>query len=180
MARKQTELGASALTLSRLSVHHADDLQWSSPSDIDFLISLLTSSTDDTPATSRKASKSSSLTSAPTSATHPILLICLYRDNEVSSTHIVSTKLLPALGESALIISLEPLTLANVMAFVAESLRTPVMVDAQGKKQSAREDPSLRMLSEVILSRTQGSPLFVAQVSCDQASSSSTRRRTAR
>ncbi|ORY92797.1 hypothetical protein BCR35DRAFT_311761 [Leucosporidium creatinivorum] len=175
-----------------------DDLQWSTPSDITFILSLLSSSPPDphaptTPSLDSSAPSSPKLAPPPPSSStttttaaapaptaqasnqqpssHPILLLCLYRDNEVTPTHIVSTLLLPSLPPppQRLEILLEPLSLRNVMDFVGESLRTPEMVVAEqeGKsreKEKREMDPGIRTLSEVILSRTSGSPLFVAQL----------------
>ena len=64
-----------------------------------------------------------------------------------------------------LTIKLEPLQLADVVAFVSESLRKPAVVAAPGEKPPPqREDASLRGLAELVLQKTLGSPLFVAQV----------------
>lgn len=96
-----------------------------------------------------------------------MLLICLYRDNEVGPEHIVSTTLLPRLDSSALIITLDHLTLPDVMAFVTESLRTPASTTVLSKPTQtsrAREGASVRQLSELVMTKTGGSPLFVAQV----------------
>lgn len=49
------------------------------------------------------------------------------------------------------------------MAFISESLRKP-MDAAGGEKRPLREDPNIRGLAELILRKTAGSPLFVAQV----------------
>lgn len=100
-----------------------------------------------------------------------MLLICLYRDNEVSPEHIVSTQLLPRLPSGHLEIQLEPLTLSNVIKFVSECLRTPERPEGSARgSRKEKEDPNLKMLSEVILNRTQGSPLFVAQVRYSRSS----------
>ncbi|KAM0752526.1 hypothetical protein T439DRAFT_379572 [Meredithblackwellia eburnea MCA 4105] len=115
-----------------------DDLQWSTPSDLSFILSLT------------KQENSS------------LLLLCLYRDNEVGPEHIVSTTLLPNLPKIDLTIKLEPLTLADVMAFVSESLRNPKVTGED--VTPTKEEPTLRGLSELILQKTLGSPLFVAQL----------------
>lgn len=129
----------SSLTLlSTAEKRYSDDLQWTTLSDIDFILSLI--SKDD-------ASPSSSL-----------LLLCAFRDNEVSSDHIINTHLLPRLEEVHEQIKLNPLALGDVVDFIEDSLRRP-----SGK--SERIDPNVRGLAELILKRTAGSPLFVAQVS---------------
>ncbi|KAK4703939.1 hypothetical protein P7C70_g2274, partial [Phenoliferia sp. Uapishka_3] len=123
-----------------------DDLQWSTASDLVFIISLLGTSAD--------LVRSSS----------PLLILCVYRDNEVNADHIVNTILLPQLPNISLSIKLEPLKLKDVMGFVSESLRKPAVVNKPGDTPPRREDPSLRGLSELILQKTLGSPLFVAQL----------------
>jgi predicted ATPase len=115
---------------------------------------------------------------------NPMLLICLWRcvssfssflhqtdispfrrDNEVASDHIVETDLLANLPRIDLTINLEPLTLANVSAFVSSALRNPDTPPGTAKKlPGERVDANVRRLSELILQKTNGSPLFVAQL----------------
>ena len=92
-------------------------------------------------------------------------VVLVYRNEEVNAEHLVSTRLLPRLDENALFIKLDRLTLPDVMDFVSDCLRKPVQVDASGKRsQVTREDANLRGLAELVLQRTAGSPMFVAQV----------------
>lgn len=101
-----------------------------------------------------------------------MLLVCLYRDNEVGSEHVVNTLLHASLPELALDLKLEPLGLSDVIAFVGETLRQPgngtqpsqSALSTSSRKRETRHDTAIRMLSEVILARTKGSPLFVAQL----------------
>ncbi|KAM0787699.1 hypothetical protein ACM66B_003759 [Microbotryomycetes sp. NB124-2] len=123
-----------------------DDLQWSTPSDLKFILRLL--SRDD---------------SDQESAARPILNICVYRDNEVDHHHIVETILLKDLPADAPILKLEPLTIEDIKTFVGEALRQPT--DAFGHRRvGSKEDAEISTLADVILSRTGGSPLFVAQL----------------
>ncbi|SCV74352.1 BQ2448_6784 [Microbotryum intermedium] len=126
-----------------------DDLQWSSPSDIAFIRSLLPVENDPSSRSARHQT--------------PKMLIALWRDNEVNSEHIVSTQLLAQVPEVHLNLSLEPLSLTDVIDYVGEALRTPA-TKKRSKSTPARENPNIRTLSELILATTKGSPLFVAQL----------------
>ncbi|GAA5944373.1 hypothetical protein JCM1841_000753, partial [Sporobolomyces salmonicolor] len=133
-----------------------DDLQWSTPPDLAFIRSLasLGADPDDDPVACKMA--------------NPMLLICLWRDNEVGSTHVVETDLLAKLPAVDLTLTLEPLDLNAVSAFVSTTLKNPTMpssLDA-GREEAGMErvDASVRKLSELILEKTRGSPLFVAQL----------------
>ena len=121
-----------------------DDLQWSTPSDLAFITSLVAAAPDE-----------NGLRTGASTSNDPILIVCLWRDNEVGPDHIVGTQLIPNLGPISLTITLQPLTLDDVVLFVTESFRRP---------QHDGADPSLRQLSELILAKTLGSPLFVAQL----------------
>lgn len=123
-----------------------DDLQWSTSSDIAFILSLV--SKDD----------------ATSSASDSMLLLCAFRDLGPDPEHIINTALLPKLEEVHLKIALNPLNLGDVMAFVSESFKNPTSSSNNSCAKIAKEDASLRGLSELILQRTLGSPLFVAQV----------------
>lgn len=114
-----------------------DDLQWSTSTDLAFIRSLASSDVEgqEDPSLCKMAK--------------PMLLVCVYRDNEVGPDHPIATELLPGLRAST--ITLPPLDLASVTAFVGAALHQP----AQG---------AIRSLSEVVLARTGGSPLFVAQL----------------
>ncbi|GAA5904910.1 hypothetical protein JCM5296_006141 [Sporobolomyces johnsonii] len=133
-----------------------DDLQWSTPSDLAFIRSLaaLGADPDDDPLTCKMA--------------NPMLLICLWRDNEVSPTHIVETDLIAKLPDVDLTLTLEPLNLSAVSAFVSTALKNPTTPSSLGAGQEGagteRVDASVKRLSELILEKTRGSPLFVAQL----------------
>lgn len=128
---------------------HLDDLQWCTPTDLSFILRLVSTEHDD-----------------DQPSNHPILLICVYRDNEVGPDHIVETMLLGTLPPETQIVKLEPLTITDVIAFVSEALRYPNSPSLGGyRRKEPREDPAIRTLSEIILARTAGSPLFVAQAS---------------
>ncbi|SCZ98541.1 BZ3500_MvSof-1268-A1-R1_Chr3-1g05452 [Microbotryum saponariae] len=126
-----------------------DDLQWCTLSDLAFIRSLLPEEND-------TSSRSSSHQT-------PKMLIALWRDNEVDSEHIVSTQLLAQVPEVHLTLSLEPLSLTDVIDYVGAALQTPA-TKKRSKSTAAREDPNIRTLSELILATTKGSPLFVAQL----------------
>lgn len=85
-------------------------------------------------------------------------------DNEVAPDHIVQSDLVSKLPQVDLNISLEPLTLANVSAFVSSALRNPATPPGVNKVPGERVDANIRRLSELILQKTHGSPLFVAQL----------------
>ncbi|KAK4047734.1 hypothetical protein OIV83_005242 [Microbotryomycetes sp. JL201] len=121
-----------------------DDLQWSMPSDLKFILRLL----------SREGPEEES-------ASRPILNICVYRDNEVDQNHIVETILLRSLPRSAPVVKLEPLTIDDIKIFIGEALRQPT--DA-AKHLRTKEDTEIQTLADMIHSRTAGSPLFVAQL----------------
>lgn len=123
-----------------------DDLQWGLSSDIAFILSLI--SKDD----------------ATSSSSDSMLLLCAFRDVGTDPNHIINSALLPKLDEVHLKIALNPLSLSDVMAFVSESFKNPTSTSANSCARIAKEDASLRGLSELILQRTLGSPLFVAQV----------------
>ncbi|GAA5970007.1 hypothetical protein JCM11641_000231 [Rhodosporidiobolus odoratus] len=131
-----------------------DDLQWSTSPDLTFIRSLamLGSDEDNDPLTCKMA--------------NPMMILCLWRDNEVSPDHIVETQLLPRLPHINLTLTLAPLTLANVSSFVSSTLRNPSTPIAVPKERlsSERVDANVHRLSELILQKTQGSPLFVAQL----------------
>ncbi|KAK4056866.1 hypothetical protein OIO90_002116 [Microbotryomycetes sp. JL221] len=121
-----------------------DDLQWSTAADLNFILRLLEIDDADDDAASR-----------------PILLICVYRDNEVNPDHVVETVLLRWLPSDAIKIKLEPLNINDIKAFVSEALRQPIGL---GKREDIKEDTEILTLSDLILQRTGGSPLFVAQL----------------
>ncbi|GAA5908410.1 hypothetical protein JCM6882_007929 [Rhodosporidiobolus microsporus] len=131
-----------------------DDLQWSTLPDLAFIrsLSLLGSDEDEDPLTCKMA--------------NPMLLVCLWRDNEVGPDHIVETDLVPKLAHIDLSLTLEPLTLADVSGFVSTALRNPTTPrGGPGIPPPAdRVDANVRRLSELILEKTRGSPLFVAQL----------------
>lgn len=131
----------------------ADDLQWSTLSDIAFIRSLahVGSDDDDDPLSCKMA--------------NPMLLICCFRDNEVGPGHIVETDLLAKLPHIDLTLTLEPLNIQNVSAFINEALRNPTTGDATSPTSPLeRIDSNIRRLSELVLEKTGGSPLFVAQL----------------
>ncbi|BGP22990.1 hypothetical protein JCM10295v2_001881 [Rhodotorula toruloides] len=132
----------------------ADDLQWSTLSDLAFIRSLamLGSDEDDDASSSKMAC--------------PMLLLCVFRDNEVGHDHIVETDLLAKLPSPPLTVWLEPLSVANISSFISQALRNPSESGGSTSFQP-RSDPvdaSIRRLSDLILERTNGSPLFVAQL----------------
>ncbi|GAA5903955.1 uncharacterized protein JCM6883_002039 [Sporobolomyces salmoneus] len=132
-----------------------DDLQWSSPSDLAFIrsLALLGVETDQDPLTCKMA--------------NPMLLICAWRDNEVDSTHIVETELCSKLPSVYLTLTLEPLTLQAVSSFVSESLRNPAStLDLATPKapDEVKISQNVSRLSQLILDKTRGSPLFVSQL----------------
>ncbi|GAA6001160.1 hypothetical protein JCM10207_007438 [Rhodosporidiobolus poonsookiae] len=131
-----------------------DDLQWSTLADTAFIRSLATLGSDDDedPLTCKLA--------------NPMLLVCLWRDNEVGPDHIVETDLLAKLPRIDQTITLHPLSLSDVSAFVSSALRNPTTpIGHPADRQAAqRTDASIRRLSELILEKTHGSPLFVAQL----------------
>ncbi|BGP14068.1 hypothetical protein JCM10213v2_002006 [Rhodosporidiobolus nylandii] len=131
-----------------------DDLQWSTLPDLAFIRSLarLGSDEDDDPLTCKMA--------------NPMLLILCWRDNEVSADHIVETDLLPKLPNLDLSLTLQPLSLASVSAFVSSALRNPSTAHGEpAERLSAdRVDANVRRLSQLVLEKTNGSPLFVAQL----------------
>ncbi|GAA5989125.1 hypothetical protein JCM10908_001168 [Rhodotorula pacifica] len=116
-----------------------DDLQWSSAADVAFIRSLAALGAEEgaDPSVCKMA--------------NPMLLLCVYRDNEVGPEHLISTELLPQLPTIDCTLTLAPLDLASVTAFVAAALHQP----PQG---------TIRRLSDLVLARTGGSPLFVAQL----------------
>lgn len=124
-----------------------DDLQWSTTSDISFIFSLI--------------SKDSNSCSGDS-----MLLLCAHRD--VPSDHILYSNLLDRLdSEVSLQIQLKPLILVDVMAFVSQSFKNPFIPSSSSStnvNNPVKEDANLRGLSELILQRTAGSPLFVAQL----------------
>ncbi|GAA5947465.1 hypothetical protein JCM3765_001690 [Sporobolomyces pararoseus] len=132
-----------------------DDLQWSTPSDLAFIRSLamLGVGDDQNPLTCKMA--------------NPMLLICAWRDNEVDSTHIVETELCAKLPSVDLTLSLEPLTLQAVSSFVSEALRNPATVSdlvASRAPDEVKINKNVSRLSQLILDKTRGSPLFVSQL----------------
>ncbi|BGP46232.1 hypothetical protein JCM10450v2_002072 [Rhodotorula kratochvilovae] len=130
-----------------------DDLQWSTPSDLAFIRSLahLGGEDDDDPLTSKMA--------------NPMLLICCYRDNEVGPDHIVETELLAKLPHVDLTVTLQTLNIQNVSAFIREALRNPSTTAMTPTSSSTeRVDANVQRLSELVLEKTSGSPLFVAQL----------------
>ncbi|GAA6026797.1 hypothetical protein JCM8097_005869 [Rhodosporidiobolus ruineniae] len=131
-----------------------DDLQWSTPPDLAFIRSLATlgSDDDDDPLTCKLA--------------NPMLLVCLWRDNEVGPDHIVQSELLAKLPRVDLTVALEPLALGDVSAFVSSALRNPTTPHGHpaDRLPGDRVDANVRRLSELILEKTSGSPLFVAQL----------------
>ncbi|GAA5929492.1 hypothetical protein JCM3775_002356 [Rhodotorula graminis] len=130
-----------------------DDLQWSTPSDIAFIRSLahLGSDDDDDPLSCKMA--------------NPMLLVCCYRDNEVDATHIVETDLLAKLPRLDLTLTLEPLNVHDVASFIGEALRNSTRSDMTPTASPLeRVDANIRRLSELVLEKTSGSPLFVAQL----------------
>ena len=155
--------GASSLSTSYQSVAqnvpadgsppHADDLQWSTPSDVAFIRSLahLGSDDDDDPLSCKMA--------------NPMLLVCCYRDNEVDASHIVKTDLLAKLPRIDLTVTLEPLNIQDVASFIGEALRNSTKSDTTpATSPHERVDANVRRLSELVLEKTSGSPLFVAQL----------------
>ncbi|GAA5822059.1 hypothetical protein JCM3770_002264, partial [Rhodotorula araucariae] len=130
-----------------------DDLQWSTTSDLAFIRSLAHHGGDDedSPLTSKMAS--------------PMLLICCYRDNEVGLDHIVETELLGKLPHVDLTLTLQPLNVQDVSAFIREALRNPSTTAITPTASSTeRIDANVQRLSELVLEKTSGSPLFVAQL----------------
>lgn len=133
-----------------------DDLQWSTSSDLAFIRSLamLGLAADQDPLTCKMA--------------NPMLLICAWRDNEVSPSHIVETELCAKLPAVDLTLTLEPLTLQAVSSFVSESLRNPSSTSdlaASRAPDDQKISKNIARLSQLILDKTRGSPLFVSQVS---------------
>ncbi|GAA5835589.1 hypothetical protein JCM9279_004589 [Rhodotorula babjevae] len=130
-----------------------DDLQWSTSSDIAFIRSLahLGSDDDDDPLSCKMA--------------NPMLLVCCYRDNEVDPSHIVETDLLAKLPRIDLTLTLEPLNIHDVASFISEALRNSTKSDTTpATSPHERVDANVRRLSELVLEKTSGSPLFVAQL----------------
>ncbi|GAA5916163.1 hypothetical protein JCM8208_002128 [Rhodotorula glutinis] len=130
-----------------------DDLQWSTSSDIAFIRSLahLGSDDDDDPLSCKMA--------------NPMLLVCCYRDNEVDASHIVETDLLAKLPRIDLTLTLEPLNIQDVASFIGEALRNSTRSDTTPTTSPLeRVDASILRLSELVLEKTSGSPLFVAQL----------------
>ncbi|BGP60434.1 hypothetical protein NBRC10512_004439 [Rhodotorula toruloides] len=131
-----------------------DDLQWSTLSDLVFIRSLAMLGTDE--GEDPLSSKTACL----------MLLLCVFRDNEVGPDHIVETDLLAKLPSPPLTVSLEPLNVANISSFISQALRNPSESSgsAHSPSRTDRVDASIQRLSELILERTNGSPLFVAQL----------------
>ncbi|GAA6060973.1 hypothetical protein JCM10212_006555 [Sporobolomyces blumeae] len=133
-----------------------DDLQWSTPSDLSFIRSLAAigaAHADDDPLVCKMAA--------------PMLLLCAWRDNEVGPDHIVETQLLPPLATSIdATIVLDPLSIDAVGAFVGTVLRNPAAAGPAGQDGVAHggEGVEVRRLAQLILEKTGGSPLFVAQL----------------
>ncbi|GAA5931685.1 uncharacterized protein JCM15063_001537 [Sporobolomyces koalae] len=130
-----------------------DDLQWSTPSDLAFIRSLaMIAATDEQePLTCHMAT--------------PILLVCAWRDNEVSSSHIVETQLVSTLPSIDLTLVLEPLSLNAVAEFVGSALQNPtVAVDSPRLVTPESRNKDVMRLSKLILDKTGGSPLFVSQL----------------
>jgi len=137
-----------------------DDLQWSTTSDIAFIRSLamLGIANDQDPLTCKMA--------------NPMLLLCAWRDNEVDSNHIVETELVPKLPTVDLTLTLEPLSLNAVAAFVSAALRNPSSsADVASSVTSHKINHDVNRLSQLVLEKTRGSPLFVAQVCSPHRSS---------
>lgn len=132
----------------------ADDLQWSTLSDLAFIRSLATLRGEeaDDPLASKVAC--------------PMLILCVFRDNEVGPDHIVETDLLAKLPTSPLTVSLEPLSANDISSFISQALRNPSDSSdpTSSRPGNDRVDPNVQRLSELILARTNGSPLFVAQL----------------
>lgn len=130
-----------------------DDLQWSTVSDIAFIRSLAISgiANDQDPLTCKMA--------------NPMLLICAWRDNEVDANHIVETELVSKLPSVDLTLTLEPLSLNAVAAFVSAALRNPSSAAELGASMAPHKiSHDVNRLSQLVLEKTRGSPLFVAQV----------------
>ncbi|GAA6006530.1 hypothetical protein JCM11491_004996 [Sporobolomyces phaffii] len=132
-----------------------DDLQWSTPSDLAFIRSLamVGAASGPDPLMCKMA--------------NPMLLICAWRDNEVDSNHIVETELCSKLPSVDLTLTLEPLTLQAVSSFVSEALRNPATTsDLVGSHATDRVkvNKNILRLSQLILEKTRGSPLFVSQL----------------
>ncbi|GAA5868990.1 hypothetical protein JCM8547_003243 [Rhodosporidiobolus lusitaniae] len=131
-----------------------DDLQWSTVPDLAFIRSLamLGSEDDEDPLTCKMA--------------NPMLLVCLWRDNEVSADHIVETDLIAKLPRVDEMVLLEPLTLQNISSFVSSALRNPTTTVglSRNRLSADRVDANVRRLSQLVLEKTNGSPLFVAQL----------------
>lgn len=131
--------------LSNAANDLADDLQWTTASDVNFILSLINK--EDT-----------------SSAGSSMLILCVYRDDEVGYDHIITTSLLPNFSKIHLTITLDPLKLDDVVAFVSESLRKSINDPAEKESSIVPEDANIRGLSELILQKTAGNPLFIAQV----------------
>ncbi|GJN88386.1 hypothetical protein Rhopal_001352-T1 [Rhodotorula paludigena] len=130
-----------------------DDLQWSTTADLAFIrsLALLTDEREDDPTASQSVA--------------PMLLLCVWRDNEVGPDHIVETDLVAKLPHIYLTLSLEPLTVSSVSAFIREALRNPTSTgSADALNAGERIDADVKRLSQLVLEKTGGSPLFVAQL----------------
>lgn len=123
-----------------------DDLQWTTASDVNFILSLINK--EDT----------------STSTGSSMLILCVYRDDEVGFDHIITTSLLPNFSKINLTITLDPLKLDDVVTFVSDSLRRSINDPAEKESSVVPEDANIRGLSELILQKTAGNPLFIAQV----------------
>jgi predicted ATPase/serine phosphatase RsbU (regulator of sigma subunit) len=106
-----------------------DDLQWADSASLN-LIKLLTTDTD----------------------THHLLIICAYRDNEVSPIHpfTITTEDIRSYGTRIETITLNPLSVVYVKQIVADTLNCPLT-----KAES---------LAELILAKTAGNPFFLTQL----------------
>ncbi|MCC5897785.1 MAG: AAA family ATPase [Phormidium sp. BM_Day4_Bin.17] len=105
-----------------------DDLQWADPASLQ-LIQLLVTDPD----------------------SHNLLMLGAYRDNEVSRSHPLMTTLAKIEQEKLKIstLTLEPLSLDNVIELVRDTLR--------------ETDSSIQPLAKLLLNKTKGNPFFVRQ-----------------
>ena len=121
-----------------------DDLQWCSPLDLNFILSLVGRA--DEPRTSS-----------------PVLVVCIYRDTAVGSDHIITTNLLPNVRID-LIITVPTFTIGDVIDFVGDTLhRSVIKIPTAPLERECETD--VRELAQCVLVKTAGNPFFTHTVS---------------